>query len=301
MSVRSMTGYARARRSNNLGEVTAIAKSVNHRAMDLHAHVAAELEQYEPALRGVVKKYLSRGHVDLRVSFAPAHAISAAALNRPLFEAYLKALEEARAEYGVESPADVNTALRIPGMLAQPMGEEDAPAELEQLVTAAVEEALVALNVFRAREGAEICVLLKGHNVDVRRDAAEIDKLRKPAVEHFHKRLEERLAELLNGVSSVSMDPQRLAQEAAVLADRTDITEEIGRLQVHSRELDALLDKGGELGKKLDFLMQEMNRETNTILSKTSGVGELGLKITALGLEIKANIERIREQVLNLE
>lgn len=298
MSLRSMTGFARARRSNELGEVTATVKSVNHRAMDLHAHLPGEFEQYEPALRGVVKKYLSRGHVDLRVHFAPAHAISAAALNRPLFEAYLKALDEAERDYGVPGVKDVNTALRIPGMLAQPIGEDDAPAELEQLVTAAVEDALRLLNQFREREGTEINGLLKDHNVAVRRDAAEIEKLRKPAVEHFHKRLEERLAELLNGVA---MEPQRLAQEAAVLADRSDITEEIGRLQVHSRELDVLLDQGGELGKKLDFLMQEMNRETNTILSKTSGVGELGLKITALGLEIKANIERIREQVLNLE
>ena len=161
-----------------------------------------------------------------------------------------------------------------------------------------MEDARAAPNLVREREGAEIRTLLTGHNVDVRRDAAEIEQLRKPAVEHFHKRLEERLAELLHGVA---MEPQRLAQEAAVLADRSDITEEIGRLLVHSRELDVLLDKGGELGKKLDFLMQEMNRETNTILSKTSGVGELGLKITALGLEIKANIERIREQVLNIE
>lgn len=298
MSLRSMTGYARARRTNDLGEVTATVKSVNHRALDLHAHVPGELEQYEPALRGVVKKYLSRGHIDLRVNFAPAHAISAAALNRPLFEAYLKALGEAERDYGVAGVKDVNAALRIPGMLAQPISDDDTPAELEQLVISAVEDALVALNVFREREGAEIRGLLKGHNVDVRRDAAEIERLRMPAVEHFHKRLVERLAELLNGVA---MDPQRLAQEAAVLADRSDITEEIGRLQVHSRELDVLLDKGGELGKKLDFLMQEMNRETNTILSKTSGVGELGLKITGLGLEIKANIERIREQVLNLE
>ncbi len=117
-------------------------------------------------------------------------------------------------------------------------------------------------------------------------------------MEHFHARLNERLAELLDGVG---LEPQRLAQEAAVLADRSDITEELGRLQVHSRELDALLNGGGELGKKLDFLMQEMNRETNTILSKTSGVGELGLKISALALEAKANIERIREQALNLE
>jgi uncharacterized protein (TIGR00255 family) len=293
-----MTGYARARRSNELGEATATVKSVNHRALDLHTHMPAELEQFEPALRGVVKQYLSRGHVDLRIGFAPAHAISAAALNRPLFEAYLKALDQAERDYGVQGVKDINAALRIPGMLSQPLGDEDVPAELEQLVTSAVEDALVSLNAFREREGAEIRGLLKGHNLAVRRDAAEIEKLRKPAVEHFHKRLEERLSELLNGVG---MEPQRLAQEAALLADRSDITEEIGRLQVHSRELDVLLDKGGELGKKLDFLMQEMNRETNTILSKTSGVGELGLKITALGLEVKANIERIREQVLNLE
>lgn len=298
MSLRSMTGFARVRKTNELGEITSTVKSVNHRALDLHTHIPGELEQFEPLLRGVVKKYVSRGHVDVRISFAPAHATAAAALNRPLFEAYLTALKEAESAYQVVAQPDVHKALRIPGMLAQPTGEEDAPAELEQLVTSALEESLTALNVFREREGAEIRQLLKTHNADIRRDAVEIEKLRAPAVEHFRARLEERLAELLKGVS---MDPQRLAQEAAVLADRSDITEELGRLQVHSRELDVLLDKGGELGKKLDFLMQEMNRETNTILSKTSGVGELGLKITALGLEAKANIERIREQVLNLE
>lgn len=298
MSLRSMTGFARVRRANELGEVTATVKSVNHRALDLHTHIPAELEAYEPALRNVVKKYISRGHVDVRLSFAPAHAIAAAALNRPLFEAYLKALDEARELYGVPGEKSANEALRIPGMLAQPLGDEDAPAELETLVLEAVSDGLAAMNQFREREGAEIRTLLEGHNQAIRRDTAEIEKLRAPAVDHFRARLEERLAELLK---SVVMDPQRLAQEAALLADRSDITEELGRLQVHSRELDALLAKGGELGKKLDFLMQEMNRETNTILSKTSGVGELGLKITALGLEVKANIERIREQVLNLE
>lgn len=298
MSLRSMTGFARVRQSNELGEITATVKSVNHRALDLHTHIPGELEQFEPLLRGVVKKFVTRGHVDVRISFVPAHSTAAAALNRPLFEAYLLALKEAERDYHVAAPPDIHKALRIPGMLAQPSEEEDAPAELEALVTAALEGALAALNAFREREGAEIRTLLKSLNADIRRDAVEVEKLRAPAVEHFRSRLEERLAELLKGVA---MDPQRLAQEAALLADRSDITEELGRLQVHSRELDALLDKGGELGKKLDFLMQEMNRETNTILSKTSGVGELGLKITALGLEAKANIERIREQVLNLE
>jgi uncharacterized protein (TIGR00255 family) len=293
-----MTGFARVRRSNELGEVTATVKSVNHRALDLHTHIPAQLEPYEPALRNLAKKHLSRGHVDLRLSFHPAHAIVAAALNRPLFEAYLKALDEAASHFGIASQPDLNTALRIPGMLAQPADDEDAPAGLEQLTLQAAEDAFAALNTFREREGEEIRQLLKSHNTAVRRDASEIEKYRGPAVEHFRARLELRLGELLNGVG---LEPQRLAQEAAVLADRSDITEELGRLQVHSRELDVLLDKGGEIGKKLDFLMQEMNRETNTILSKTSGVGELGLNITALGLEVKANIERIREQALNLE
>lgn len=298
MNLRSMTGFARVRRSSELGEVTATVKSVNHRALDLHLHVPAQLEPFEPALRSLAKKHLVRGHVDLRLSFLPAHTMAAAALNRPLFEAYLKALQEAAESFGIASQPDVSAAMRIPGMLAQPAEDDDAPAGLEPLVLAAAEEALAAINVFREREGAEIRELLKAHNVAVRRDAAEIERYRAPAVDHFRARLEQRLTELLNGVA---MEPQRLAQEAAVLADRSDITEELGRLQVHSRELDALLEAGGELGKKLDFLMQEMNRETNTILSKTSGVGELGLKITALGLEVKANIERIREQALNLE
>jgi uncharacterized protein (TIGR00255 family) len=298
MSLRSMTGYARVRKADEAGEVTVTLKSVNHRAFDLHAHIATALEAYEPGLRALVRAHISRGHVDLRVSFTPAHSAPASGLNRPLFEAYLKALNEARETYGVAGEPDLQAALRLPGMLTGAEEDADAPEGLEPLVLGAAEEALNALNVFRAREGDSIGEILKGHNAAVRRDAAEIEKCRKPAVEHFQARLAERLAELLAGVA---MEPQRLAQEAALLADRSDITEEIDRLLVHSRELDALLGRGGELGKKLDFLMQEMNRETNTILSKTSGVGELGLRITALGLEIKSNIERIREQALNLE
>ncbi len=298
MSLRSMTGYARVRRMGELGEVIITLKSVNHRAFDLHAHIATVLEPYEPALRALVRSAVSRGHVDLRAGFTPLHPDAASGLNRPLFEAYLKALSEAREYYNIAGEPDLQAALRLPGMLTNAEEDADAPEGLEPLVLDAAQEALEALNSFRAREGASIRELLKGHNTAVRRDAAEIEKCRKPAVEHFHARLQERLAELLAGVS---IEPQRLAQEAALLADRSDITEELDRLLVHSHELDALLDKGGELGKKLDFLMQEMNRETNTILSKTSGVGELGLRITALGLEIKANVERIREQALNLE
>jgi uncharacterized protein (TIGR00255 family) len=136
------------------------------------------------------------------------------------------------------------------------------------------------------------------HNRSVGEYCAEFEELRIRALPALQNRLNERLRELLRGIG---IDPQRLAQEAAMLADRSDIGEEIARLKIHSKQLDALLDSGGEVGKKLDFLLQEMNRETNTILSKTTGIGDLGLRITDLALAAKADIEKIREQALNLE
>lgn len=296
MTPRSMTGFARARRAGECGEVVVTLKSVNHRALDLHVHAPAEFDAYEPALRNLIKSGISRGHVDVRISYTPAPGARTNALNRPLFEAYLAAVREA-AEYGLKAEPDVQSALRIAGMLA-PVDDAEAPPELENLLLDAAREALDALRAFRAREGAAIVSQLTELNSAIRRDANAMAELRAPAVEFMRRRLDERLKELLNGVA---IDPQRLAQEAALLADKSDIAEEIARLQLHASELDALLNKGGEIGKKLDFLLQEMNRETNTILSKTSGAGEAALQLTSYGLDVKANIERIREQGLNLE
>lgn len=298
MSLKSMTGYARARRSNELGEVVATARSVNHRGLDLHIYAGENLEAFEPALRAAAKRHIKRGHLSLRVKFTPAHAGAGAALNRPLFEAYLKAVEEARRDYGVEGEPRLDTALRIPGMLAQAAEEEEAPEGLEALVVEAAEAALAALDEFRAREGADLKRIVRELNDAIRRDVEAVEACRMPAMEHYRARLEQRLKELTQGMD---LDAQRLAQEAAILADKSDIAEEVGRLKVHTQELDAMLEAGGEAGKKLDFLMQEMSRETNTILSKTGGAGEFGLRVTSLALEIKANIERIREQALNLE
>lgn len=298
MALKSMTGYARARRASELGEAVATARSVNHRGLDLHVYVSEELEPFEPALRNAAKRHVKRGHLSLRVKFTPAHAAAGAALNRPLFEAYLKAVEEARREYGVEGEPRLDTALRIPGMLVQAAGDVETPEGLEALVVETAEQALAALDEFRAREGAELGRIIRGLNAAVLRDVEAVEACRLPAMEHYHARLEQRLKELTQGMD---IDPQRVAQEAAILADKSDIAEEVGRLKVHAHELDAMLEAGGETGKKLDFLMQEMSRETNTILSKTGGSGEFGLRVTSLTLEIKANIERIREQALNLE
>jgi uncharacterized protein (TIGR00255 family) len=169
---------------------------------------------------------------------------------------------------------------------------------VEKLLLVAFEEALDVLNQFRSREGAELAALIQDHNRAIAAGAAEMADIRSRAIPAFQNRLAEKMTELL---ANSALDSQRIAQEAALLADRSDIGEEISRLQIHSRQLDEILDAGGEVGKKLDFLLQEMNRETNTVLSKTSGIGELGLRITDLALAAKAGIEKIREQALNLE
>lgn len=297
MSARSMTGYARVRRSGEPGDLTLTMKGVNHRSMDLHFYLPPELDPFEHALRQAVKARASRGHIDVRISFQPAHAAAAPALNRALFEAYLKACQEAASLYGIAGQPDLNNALRIPGMLS-PSRDEAASSELEGELNALLAEALDVFDRFREREGAEIVAVMKRMNETIQAHAAEIESLREQIQPVLQSRLLDRLEELLKGIN---LEPQRLAQETALLADRSDIAEETARLKVHARELAAILERGGEMGKKLDFLLQEMNRETNTILSKTSGAGELGLKITALGLEVKSHIEKIREQSLNLE
>jgi len=297
MSVRSMTGFAQVRKTIPEGEILLTLKSVNHRGLDLHFHLGPELDALENAMRAVIKRAVLRGHIDVRCS-ALRSANGSSGLNLPLLRSYLAAFRKAASEEGIaNAQPDLNRILLLPGMFgAAAEGEPDASSE--SLILAAVEEAAEKLNQFRAREGAELAAFIREQNAAIRENAAEMAQIRSKAAPAFHKRLVEKLQELLG---SSGMDPQRLAQEAALLADRGDIGEEISRLQIHSRQLDEILNAGGEVGKRLDFLLQELNRETNTILSKTSGIGDLGLRITELALASKASIEKIREQALNLE
>jgi uncharacterized protein (TIGR00255 family) len=296
MTVRSMTGYARVRKLVSDGEIIIAVKSVNHRGLDLHFHLAPELDPFEPAMRSLVKARVKRGHLQIQISFLRAGGGVRATLNRPLLEAYLHAFEQARSEFNLDCRPDLNAALRVPDMFQAADTELDAG--FEQTLTEAMEESLEALNAFRRREGEEIAAELKTRSAAVRRQAAEMEKIRTQATAAFHRRLKQRLGELLRGAG---VEPQRLAQEAALLAERSDISEELARLKTHAVELEELLQAGGEIGKKLDFLLQEMNRESNTILSKSSGLAEIGLKITELALAAKAEIDKIREQSLNLE
>ena len=297
--LRSMTGFARARRPLGDGELVVSVKTLNHRSLDVHVHAPSAADPFENAVRALVKSRLARGHVEVRIVLPPgALNGSSAALNRALLEEYLNAFRQAAAEHELNVQPDLNAALRIPGMFGEASESSELPAGTEAAMLDALSAALDELNQFRAREGAEIAKEMSGHNTRLSALAEEMEKIRANAQEVFQNRLAERLKDLLKGVQ---IDPQRLAQEAAVLADRSDIGEELARLKIHAGQLAGLLEAGGESGKKLDFLLQEMNRETNTILSKTSGAGEIGLKITELALAAKAAIEKIREQSLNLE
>ncbi len=296
--LRSMTGFAQARRAAGEGELVISIKSLNHRGLDIQVHAPTAADPFENAIRAMVKARMVRGHVEVRVNLPQGSSAEApATLNHALLEQYLTAFREASIRHGIDAAPDLNAALRVPGIFGD--ATEPVPVEgVEAVLMEALEAALMELNQFREREGAQIAEEMIRHNATVAAAASEMEGLRESASAIFQARLWERLNELLKGAA---IDPQRLAQEAAILADRSDIGEELARLKIHSGQLGNLLTAGGEAGKKLDFLLQEMNRETNTILSKTNSAGEAGLRITELAIGAKSAIEKIREQSLNLE
>jgi uncharacterized protein (TIGR00255 family) len=291
-----MTGFARVRRAMEQGEIVVSLKSVNHRALDIHFHLPSELDPIENEIRTLIKKGVARGHMQVPVALNRQGA-GGASVNRELFDLYLAAFREAAERYRIAGEPDLNAALRIPGMLVTAGGSELTDA-VSKAVLETVEEAVVVLNVFREREGAATAEEMRTRSRTIQDLVSRIEEIRAGAVPAFQKRLRERLDELLRGAQ---IDPQRLAQEAANLADRSDIAEELVRLRTHASHLDSMLAGGGEIGKRLDFLLQEMNRESNTVLSKTGGLGDLGLTITDLALSAKSEIDKIREQSLNLE
>jgi uncharacterized protein (TIGR00255 family) len=292
-----MTGFARIRKNIPEGEIVFSIKSVNHRGLDMHFHMSSELDEVEHPIRGVIRSGVSRGHLQINVALNRTVDAGAAPLNRALLDAWVRAFREAQQQYQLACEPDLNAAFRVAGMLGGESGEE-LGEELRKAILAAAEEAVAALNAFRAREGAVLAAEMRARCATIRELAARIREIREGAVPAFQKRLNDRLSDLLSGAA---IEPQRLAQEAAILADRSDVSEELVRLETHAGQLDAILASGGEMGKRIDFLLQEMNREANTILSKTGGLGDLGLTITDLALSAKSEVDKIREQSLNLE
>jgi uncharacterized protein (TIGR00255 family) len=297
-----MTGYSRVQHDEPGFTLTVGVKSINHRFLDLQLRTSSTLDSFEPMLRALVKEQIFRGHVEVQVSLS-SPAPTALEIDYKLLDAYLNAIQKLRAESGYASEPDLVALLRIPGVVTSANGEVSVEA-LEQIrdqLAAAARTALTQLNEMKAREGESLERDVRGRMARLAELAAQVGQLAEDAPSLFRRRLEKRIQELLAPTGRTEVDPGRLAQEVAFLASRSDIAEELTRFRSHLDQVERLLAESSEIGKKLDFLLQEMNREANTMLSKTTDIPEVGVAITRHAIEMKAEIEKLREQAQNIE
>jgi uncharacterized protein (TIGR00255 family) len=299
MPISSMTGFARTQvRVHDQLLYTLSIKSVNHRFLDLQLRLPQGMDALEMELRRAMKENLLRGHVELALS-VDRSVQQKAGYNRELVAGYLDAFKAARDEFNILGEPDLNTVLRLPGALQndnRSNGDEDAAA-LAESVMQQIGPLFNELKSMRDREGEALETILRA-SLDKLAAATEGVAAARPEVE---QRYQERLTQRLTAATGNEFNRQRLLEEVAVLVDRSDISEELARMTTHIAHFRELLAAGGEAGKKLDFLLQEMNREANTLLSKTGGIAGKGTRITELGLAMKAEIEKAREQVQNVE
>ena len=289
MPIYSMTGFARTQvRVHDTLAYTLSVKSVNHRFLDIQLRLPAGLDALEMEMRRVLKESLIRGHVELALS-VDRTTQQRAGYNREIVAGYIDSFRQARSEFRLKGDPDLNAVLRMPGALqmeTRSNSEEDVSALTASAVTAIV-PLLEELKATRGRERAALENILRACLDRLAETVDGVAALR-PEVE---QRYQERLTQRLTAATGNEFNRQRLLEEVAVLVDRSDISEEIERMHTHIAHFREVLDTGGEVGKKLDFLLQEMNREANTLLSKTGGVGGKGTLITDLGLAMKAEIE----------
>lgn len=296
--VYSMTGFARiaGRVSETLGFSLSL-KSVNHRFLDLHMRLSQGTEGIEMQLRRILKEKLRRGHVEVTLNLERSQKAEAG-YDHALVAAYVEAFRAAAAEHHLTADPDLNSVFRLPGVLmAESRNSEEELRSLEEAVLRETDALVSALQTMRAQEGAVLANEMRAGMGRLRELVDEAALLREKVQQAYFERLNQRLKTMLDG----GFDQDRILQEAALITERSDVEEEVTRLRTHIDHFTGLLDQGGEVGKKLDFLLQEMNREANTLLSKTSGVAGNGTRITEAGLGIKSEIEKAREQVQNLE
>lgn len=295
MAIRSMTGFAQVKAQTADGlSFNLSMKSVNHRFLDPQLRLPVDSDELEMQIRKVLKERLARGHVEvtLNIERRPGEGYD---FNRELVAGYVAAFRKAAAEFSAPGEPDLNAILRIPGALGEstPVNGNFAARVLESL-----DHAIARLNAMREHEGQGIEKELRSRLDTLEKAVGEVSAHRADVSRACMEKVTARMQELLDNVKA---DQDRILQEAAIMAERSDVQEELARLHTHIDHFRKLLDQGGEVGKKLDFLLQEMNREANTLLSKTSGISGGALRITEVGLLMKSEIEKCREQVQNLE
>jgi uncharacterized protein (TIGR00255 family) len=297
MPIYSMTGFARVQvRVQDQLSYTLSVKTVNHRFLDVQLRLPNGLDALEVELRKALKDALVRGHVDLTLS-VDRSTQQKAGYNRELVAGYVAAFTAARDEFGLGGEVDLNAVLRLPGALQSDNRGDDDLTILAESVRQQIAPLLDELKIMRAREGESLAEILNT-TLDRLTEATDGVAELRPEIE---QRFQDRLTQRLLAATGPEFNRQRLLEEVAVIVERSDVAEELARMHTHIGHFRELLAAGGEVGKKLDFLLQEMNREANTMLSKTGGVGGKGTRMTELGLAMKAEIEKAREQIQNVE
>ena len=292
--MKSMTGFGRGAFVGKDFAVTVELKTVNNRFLDVNLRVSQELSQLEATIKRQIGNRLSRGRVDVNLVYERAADVSYE-LNRPLISGYLSALKQLQEEFSLTGEPDLNMIARLPSVL-QPK-KDDIGEEFIVGVEKAVESALDDLEKMRENEGEMLKSELNFRLKEIEDRLPAIESEAGTVADEYLQRLNKRINDLLaKSDAQIEIDQARLAQEAAYLADRSDISEEITRLKIHIEQFQAIVDEEKEVGKRLDFLTQELNREANTIASKTNK-----MSIKESSLAIKSAIEKIREQVQNVE
>jgi len=295
-AIRSMTGFGRAVVEEGGVTVRVEIRSVNHRHLQVKSRLPGELGHLEPAVEGLVRKALDRGAVTLNAALTRGLSADVTGINIEVARSYLKALEELGRELGLGG-VDLSTLLSLPGVLGAP-GDGESASDGESLVLRGVKEALAALVQMREDEGKSLEQDLRKNATVVGQLVARIEERMPIVVREHHKNLVRRLDDLLAGrfEGHGKVQEAELPRELALLADRMDVSEEVTRLGSHLVQLDGMIEGGGSVGRRLDFLVQELFREANTIGSKCNDATTAHEVV-----DLKTHIERLREQVQNVE
>ena len=291
--IKSMTGYGRSVETRNGREFTVEVRSVNNRYLDCAVRLPRLVAFGEDAVKQAVKNTISRGKVDVFVSVrSEGGEQGTVTLNTALAEGYLAAMRQMAETFGLENDVKVSDLSRLPEVFTVDKPEVDEEALLADLM-AVTNEALAGYDAMRTTEGAALDHDLRSRGVRILELVGQVEKQSPKTVSDYRARLEAKLREVL---ANTAIDESRILTEAAIFADKVAVDEETVRLRSHLNQMNAMLDAGGAVGRKLDFLLQEMNREANTIGSKCTDVA-----VARIVVDIKAELEKIREQVQNVE
>ena len=291
--IKSMTGYGRAVETVNGREFTVELRSVNNRYLDCSVKLPRALSFAEEAVKQAVKAAVSRGKVDVFITVKTETADdTTVSLNNAVLEGYLGAMRKMVTDYGVQDDISVSTLSRLPDVFTVEKSQVDEEQLLADLM-GVVNAALAGYNAMRATEGEALDADLRSRGNTILELVAQVEQGNAQTVSDYRVRLENRLKEVL---AATNIDESRILTEAAIFADKVAVDEETVRLRSHLQQMNTMLDAGGAMGRKLDFLLQEMNREANTIGSKCTDV-----KLARIVVDIKAELEKIREQTQNIE